>query len=122
MKRIKYSFFAIIVLALCSCARPVSIPATPATKTPCDDIIQQLIDSLQRKPSARPQLFEIEDSGAAPEDLPIAEVRIDSTEDCSFYKSQSLLFAQKYNQALKESKWTPRFGRTGRSIVLQNQV
>jgi len=94
MKKIKLVYIVALLLLTIGCSRK-AVPTIPSVKTPCDSLIQSLLDSIQ---SEQPVIV----SETIYKDGISDTICIVDSSDCSYYKIQALEIAGQYNQAIKE--------------------
>ena len=94
--KISHKFYIILLLFAVSCSRK-AVPSIPSGKTPCDSLIQSLIDSIE---DVEP-VFITETIYKDGEPI-IDTICITDSSNCNYYKITALEIAAKYNSAIKE--------------------
>lgn len=112
----KNKLFILVMLGIMTigCSRK-AVPAIPFGKTPCDSLIQSLIDSIEQVEPVHITETIYKDGVATIDTLCI----VDSS-DCNYYKLAALEIAGKYNTAVKERDFYKALSQSQAKKIVNN--
>ena len=108
--------FILVMLGIMTigCSRK-AVPAIPSGKTPCDSLIQSLIDSIE---DVEP-VFITETIYKDGEPI-IDTICITDSSNCNYYKITALEIAAKYNSAIKERDFYKAMANSQAKKIINN--
>ena len=108
--------FILVMLGIMTigCSRK-AVPAIPSGKTPCDSLIQSLIDSIEDVES----VFITETIYKDGEPI-IDTICITDSSNCNYYKITALEIAAKYNSAIKERDFYKAMANSQAKKIINN--
>lgn len=108
--------FILVMLGIMTigCSRK-AVPAIPSGKTPCDSLIQSLIDSIEQ---VEP-VFITETIYKDGEPI-IDTICITDSSNCNYYKITALEIAAKYNSAIKERDFYKAMAQSQAKKIINN--
>lgn len=108
--------FILVMLGIMTigCSRK-AVPAIPSGKTPCDSLIQSLIDSIE---DVEP-VFITETIYKDGEPI-IDTICITDSSNCNYYKITALEIAAKYNSAIKEREFYKALAQSQAKKIINN--
>jgi hypothetical protein len=110
--------FILVMLGIMTigCSRK-AVPAIPSGKTPCDSLIQSLIDSIE---DVEP-VFITETIYKDGEPI-IDTICITDSSNCNYYKITALEIAAKYNSAIKERDFYKAMAQSQAKKIINNTL
>ena len=113
--RTKLLFISVMLgIMTIGCSRK-AVPAIPSGKTPCDSLIQSLIDSIE---DVEP-VFITETIYKDGEPI-IDTICITDSSNCNYYKITALEIAAKYNSAIKERDFYKAMANSQAKKIINN--
>ncbi len=108
--KISHKFYIILLLFAVSCSRK-AVPSIPSVSNPCDDIIQELLDSVQNVEPT--YIYDV---------LPgeTDTICIIDSSNCNYYKIAALEMAGKYNTAIKEREFYKALAQSQAKKIINN--
>lgn len=108
--KISHKFYIILLLFAVSCSRK-AVPSIPSVSNPCDDIIQELLDSVQNVEPT--YIYDV---------LPgeTDTICIIDSSNCNYYKIAALEMAGKYNATIKEREFYKALAQSRAKKIVNN--
>lgn len=108
--KISHKFYIILLLFAVSCSRK-AVPSIPSVSNPCDDIIQELLDSVQNVEPT--YIYDV---------LPgeTDTICIIDSSNCNYYKIAALEMAGKYNATIKERDFYKALAQRQAKKIINN--